>query len=82
MLEKTVVVGKKYVVVIPAEIRKKIGLKEGDLLKIQLKDNKIILEPVTLNPFKILEEVIGEPYSEEKDEKEAEKWLKNACSRY
>lgn len=74
----TVRVGKKHVIVIPSKIRKKIGLKEGDLLDVQVvSGNKILLEPVK-DPFRTLGEIVGEPYDERKDEKKAEEWLKNA----
>jgi len=73
----TVRVGKKHIVVIPAEIRKEVGLKEGDLLDVQVVgEKKIVLELITSDPFETLGKVIGEPYDEKKDEKRAEEWLK------
>ncbi len=73
----TVRVGKKHIVVIPAEIRKKVGLKEGDLLDVRVVgEKKITLELVTSDPFETLGKVIGEPYEEKEDEKMAEEWLK------
>ncbi|MEM2144644.1 MAG: AbrB/MazE/SpoVT family DNA-binding domain-containing protein [Candidatus Jordarchaeaceae archaeon] len=78
MSEDVVVVGKKHVVVIPVKIRKKVGLKEGDLIKMRVEGNRIILEPLSPDPFKTLAEVIGTPYTEEDDEKRAEKWLRDA----
>jgi len=74
MLEEMTKVGKKYIVVIPLRIRKKIGLKEGDVLSVRLEDNRIVMEKLA-DPFKTLAEVIGEPYSEALDEKRAERWL-------
>ena len=79
MSEKIIKVGKKFVVVIPSDIRKKIKIKEGDVLKVKAEKNKIILEKIE-NPYKVLERVIGEPYNEKIDEKKAERFLKNACS--
>ncbi len=79
---ETIRVGKKYTIVLPKGVRTKLNIKEGDLLNIKIEGNKIVLEPKRSNPFKILEKIIGEPYDEEKDEKLAEEWLKNAYSRY
>ena len=64
-------IGRRYTIVIPKEIRKKVNLKEGSLVIIRVADNKIIIEALPDDPFKVLEEVIGEPYSEEKDEDKA-----------
>jgi hypothetical protein len=33
--------------------------------------------PQSKDPLKVLGDVIGEPYSEEEDEKRADRWLKN-----
>ncbi|RLI87440.1 MAG: AbrB/MazE/SpoVT family DNA-binding domain-containing protein [Archaeoglobales archaeon] len=79
-MSEIVRVGKKHVIVIPAKIRREVGLKEGDLLRVKAEGNSIILERVTSNPFKILADVIGEPYSEKRDEKKAERWLNDASS--
>ena len=77
---ETIRVGKKYTIVLPKGVRTKLNIKEGDLLNIKIEGDKIVLEPKRSNPFKILEKIIGEPYDEEKDEKLAEEWLKNAYS--
>lgn len=76
------VVGKKHMVSIPAKVSKMVGVKEGDLLRVRVEGKRIVLEPVSSDPFKILAEVIGEPYSEEVDEKRAEEWLKDAGRRH
>jgi len=80
--EDVVVVGKKHVLVIPARIRKVVGVKEGDLLKIRVEGRSIVLEPVSKDPFRVLAEVIGEPYDEEEDGKRAEKWMRDAGRRH
>ncbi|RLG57346.1 MAG: AbrB family transcriptional regulator [Candidatus Hydrothermarchaeota archaeon] len=72
-------VGKKFVIVIPLKIRKEVKIREGDLLRVKLDDHRIILEKIP-DPFKELGEIIGEPYSEERDEKKTEEWLKHASS--
>jgi len=73
-------IGRRYTIVIPKEIRKKVNLKEGSLVIIRVADNKIIIEALPDDPFKVLEEVIGEPYSEEKDEDKAIEWLMEYAS--
>jgi AbrB family looped-hinge helix DNA binding protein len=78
MLEENARVGKKYVVVIPSKIRREIGLKVGDVLRVRLEENRIVMEQLSNDPFKTLAEVVGKPYNEEVDEKKAEKWLRDA----
>ena len=73
-------IGRRYTIVIPKEIRNKVNLKEGSLVIIRVADNKIIIEALPDDPFKVLEEVIGEPYSEEKDEDKAIEWLMEYAS--
>lgn len=77
MLEEYAKVGKKYIVVIPSKIRRKIGLREGEILRLRVEENHIVMERLA-DPFKTLAEVIGEPYEEEVDEKRAERWLRDA----
>ncbi len=40
---KIVKVTRNYQVTIPAEIRSKLGIKEGDYLKVDLEGNKIVI---------------------------------------
>ena len=68
-------IGKRYTIVIPKEIRNKINLKEGSLVIVKAVGGKIIIEPLPEDPFKVLEEVVGRPYSEKEDEKKAIEWL-------
>jgi len=78
MSEEIVRVGKKYTLVIPKKVRKTLGLKEGDALKIRVEGDQMILEKLE-DPFEVLEKVIGVPYDETYDEKKAEEWLKKQC---
>ena len=73
-------IGRRYTLVIPKEIREKANIKEGSLVIIRVVDNRIIIETLPDDPFKVLEEVIGEPYYEEKDEEKAIKWLMEHAS--
>jgi len=75
MTEAIAKVGKKYVVVIPSKIRKALGVKEGDLLRVKLESGRIVLEKLPSDPFKVLADVVGEGYDESKDEVRAERWL-------
>ena len=81
MMESDVVrVGKKFTLVIPKKVREMLGIKEGDLLSVKVKEGKIIMEPKKSDSFQVLERIIGKPYDERRDEKKAEEWLKDACS--
>ena len=81
MMESDVVrVGKKFTLVIPKKVREMLGIKEGDLLSVKVKEGKIIMEPKKSDSFQVLERIIGEPYDERRDEKKAEEWLRDACS--
>jgi AbrB family looped-hinge helix DNA binding protein len=75
-------VGKKYMVVIPSKIRRALGVKEGDLLKMKLEGSRIILEKLPSDPFKVLAEVVGESYDEREDEARTERWLLHGGSRH
>ena len=74
-------IGKRYTLVIPKSVREEIGLKEGQRVLVRVEAGKIIIEPLPSNPYQVLEEIIGEPYDEAKEEVKAEKWLKNHASR-
>ncbi len=45
------------------------------MLSVRGIDNKIILEPLPDDPFRVLDELISEPYNERTDEERAEEWL-------
>jgi len=61
--------------VILKEIASKIESMEGTKLLIRINDNKKILESSQEDPFRVLDELISEPYNERIDEKRAEEWL-------
>lgn len=61
--------------VILKEIASKIENMEGTKLLIRIIDNKKILESLQKDPFRVLDELISEPYNERTDEKRAEEWL-------
>ncbi len=52
-------IGKRYTVVIPLEIRKKIPLKEGESILLETDGKKIIMTPKDHNWAKQLAELMG-----------------------
>ncbi len=75
-------VGRKFEIVIPKNVRERVNIEEGDLLEVEVEENKIILKKVKYNPYEVLKRVVGESYNEEIDEKKAERWLKDASIRH
>lgn len=67
--------------VVPKSIREKLGLKEGQRALARVEEGKIIIEPLPSDPFKVLGEVIREPYDEAKEEAKAERWLRQHAGR-
>lgn len=80
-MSEEVVVGRRYTLVIPKNIREKLGLKEGQIALARIEEGKIIIEPLPSDPFKVLGEVIREPYNETKEEAKAERWLRQHAGR-
>ncbi|RLE74884.1 MAG: hypothetical protein DRJ44_06790 [Thermoprotei archaeon] len=74
-------IGKRYTLVIPKSVREEVGLREGQRVLVRAEAGKIIIEPLPSNPYQILEEIIGEPYNEAREETKAEKWLKKRAGR-
>mgnify|MGYP000412651001 CR=1 FL=1 len=75
------IIGKRYTLVIPRSIREEIGLKEGQRVLVHAEAGRIIIEPLPSNPYKVLEEIIGEPYDEAREEVRAEEWLRKHAGR-
>lgn len=80
-MSEEIVVGRRYTLVIPKSIREELSLEEGQRALVYIQGGKIIIEPFPGDPFKALEEVIGEPYEEAKEEERAEKWVKKHAGR-
>lgn len=68
-------IGRKWTLVIPKMIRERIGLKEGQGVLVRMEKGRIVIQPLPIDPFKVLEEAVGEPYVEAEDEVRAERWL-------
>lgn len=77
MIEVKTRIGKRFSVIIPKDIREKLGLKEGDLITIRKTENKIIITPERISPFKKLANLLGDIRYNDETEKEAEKFLFN-----
>ena len=50
---------RKYQVTIPKEIREKLNLKVGDLLKVELEGDKIVLRPIVKHEERSLERMLN-----------------------
>lgn len=74
-------IGRRYTLVIPKAVREELTLKEGQRVLIHVEDGRIVIEPLPGDPYKVMEEIVGEPYEERRDEPKAERWLKNRASR-
>jgi len=82
MRENIVKVGERYTIVIPKEIRRILGIKKGQLMRITSDGRRIILEPIFENPFEIFERILGDFVYSRKMRKEAEKELLEEASRH
>ena len=84
LMTEVLKVYKKGIIVLPKSIREKAGIKEGILLKVEVKDKKVILTPLDLwwkvwgsgKGLGSAEEVERELDEEEKlwEEKRLRKW--------
>jgi len=77
MIEVKSKIGKRFSVIIPKEIREKLGLKEGDVIYIKKKEGDIVISPEKISPFKKLANLLGNITYNEQVEEETEKFLFN-----
>lgn len=75
-MSEEVRIGKRYTLVVPKAIREELEIEEGQRVLMEVQEGKISIEPLPRDPFAVLEEVVGEPYDESKEEARAERWLK------
>jgi AbrB family looped-hinge helix DNA binding protein len=80
-MSEEVVIGRRYTLVVPKSIREKLGLKEGQRTLARVEEGRIIIEPLPTDPFKVLGEVIREPYDEAEEEAKAKRWLRQHAGR-
>lgn len=76
-MSEQAVIGKRFTLVIPKKVRERLGLREGQRVLVRVEEGKVVVDPLPWNPYQVLEEVVGEPYQEEREEVEAERWLKD-----
>ena len=74
MSEKAVI-GKRFTLVIPKAVRERLSLREGQRVLVRVEEGRVIVDPLPWDPYRVLEDVVGEPY-EEREEADAERWLK------
>lgn len=76
-----VTIGRKFSVVIPKKVRRRLNLREGQRALVSEEAGRIVIEPLPADPYQVLAETIGSfSYDEKKYEKKAEEWLKKAAS--
>jgi len=75
-MSEEAVIGRRYTLVIPKAVREQLTLRQGQRVLICVEGGRIIIEPLPWDPYKVMEEVVGEPYEEEREEVKAEEWLK------
>lgn len=79
-LSENTVVGKRYTIVVPKSIRKRVGIEEGQQVWIRAQGGEIIIEPLPKDPYETLRRVIRKPYNERRDSRRAEELLKRLAS--
>jgi len=75
------VIGRRYTLVIPKAVREELTLKQGQRVLIRVEGGRIVIEPLPCDPYKVMEEVVGEPYVEGREDAKAEEWLKSHAGR-
>jgi len=79
-LSEEVTIGRRFTIVIPKAVRRKLGIREGQRALLSCEAGKIVVEPLPQDPYEALSEALGDfTYSEESHEKEAEEWLKRVA---
>ena len=75
MSERTVV-GKRYTIVVPKSVRKRVKIEEGQPVLVTARGETIVVRPLPKDPYASLARIIGEPYDEKKDERKVDEWLR------
>jgi AbrB family looped-hinge helix DNA binding protein len=79
-MSEEITIGKRFTIVVPRSIRKKLGLREGQKALVRTEGQQVVVEPLTEDPYKVLAETLGDlRYSESRYEKMAEEWLKRVA---
>lgn len=75
-MSEEAIIGRRYTLVIPKSVRKRIGLKEGQRVFVREQEGRILIEPLPTDPYKTLATILGDfTYVEEEHEKLAERWV-------
>lgn len=79
-MSEEVKIGRKYAVVIPRNVRKKLGLKEGQRALVREEVGRVVIEPLPDDPYQVLRQTLGNfSYTESKYERKAERWLRRVA---
>lgn len=75
-------VSRGWRIVIPKDVRKRFGLKEGDEIKMEIKDRKIVLKPASIveNPVERLYGML-KVKPEASPKKVAREWMRKKIER-
>lgn len=79
-MSEVTVVGKRYSLVIPKPIRKKLNIEEGQKVLVRVEGHELVVEPLPRDSSKILEDLIPKQYSETEYEAKSEELLKKLAS--
>ncbi|MEM3465373.1 MAG: AbrB/MazE/SpoVT family DNA-binding domain-containing protein [Candidatus Jordarchaeales archaeon] len=74
-LEELVRVGERFVVVLPKSVRKMLSLKKGDLLRVSVEGERIVMTPVKEEAFEVFRRVLSGIEWSRKMREECEKAL-------
>lgn len=76
-MSEEVSIGRKFSVVIPKSIRRRLQLREGQKALVALEGERIVIEPLPEDPDAVFDKILGDfSYSEDQHEKATEEWLK------
>lgn len=79
-MSEEVKIGRKYAVIIPRNVRKKLGLKEGQRALVREEVGRVVIEPLPDDPYQVLRQTLGNfSYTESKYERKAEGWLRRVA---
>ncbi|MHA1167129.1 MAG: AbrB/MazE/SpoVT family DNA-binding domain-containing protein [Candidatus Hodarchaeales archaeon] len=74
-------VGKRFTIVIPKEIREKLHLKEGEMVRISIIDDKIFIKPRRGDPFDKLATIAGDLVFNRESRDKAEGYVLKAVNK-
>lgn len=74
-MDETVRIGKRFTIVIPRAIRRKLGLREGMVSRVEVNQGQIILTPDKEDPFMELARVMKPVRYTPAMGRKAEKWM-------